>query len=96
VSLFADRVERGLNQQITSFLASDLTLRGGIEITQEYRAKAKELNLTTADLALFRSMVFAGDNNHLASVKAVSKAYPLRGEMELSDDLNGGRLKSVI
>ena len=94
VSLFADRVERGLNQQITSFLASDLTLRGGIEITQEYRAKAKELNLTTADLALFRSMVFAGDNNHLASVKAVSKAYPLRGEMELSDDLNGGSVST--
>jgi len=90
VSLFADRVERGLNQQITSFLASDLTVRGGIEIGDEYRAKAKELSLTTADLALFRSMVFAGDNNHLASVKAVSKAYPLRGEMELSDNLDGG------
>lgn len=90
VSLFADRVERGLNQQITSFLASDLTLRGGIEIGDEYRAKAQELSLTTADLALFRSMVFAGDNNHLASVKAVSKAYPLRGQMELSDNLEGG------
>ncbi len=90
VSLFADRVERGLNQQITSFLASDLTVRGGIEIGDEYRAKAQELSLTTADLALFRSMVFAGDNNHLASVKAVSKAYPLRGQMELSDNLDGG------
>ncbi len=90
VSLFADRVERGLNQQITSFLASDLTVRGGIEIGDEYRAKAQELSLSTADLALFRSMVFAGDNNHLASVKAVSKAYPLRGQMELSDNLDGG------
>jgi len=92
VSLFADRVERGLNQQITSFLASDLTVRGGIEITDEYRDKAAELNLQTADLALFRSMVFAGDNNHLASVKAVDRAYPLRGEMELSDDLEVGQL----
>jgi putative ABC transport system permease protein len=92
VSLFADRVERGLNQQITSFLASDLTIRGGIEISEEYRLKANELNLDTADLALFRSMVFAGDNNHLASVKAVSHDYPLRGEMELSDDLEVGKL----
>jgi len=92
VSLFADRVERGLNQQITSFLASDLTVRGGIEIGDDYRAKAAELNLQTADLALFRSMVFAGDNNHLASVKAVSSAYPLRGQMELSDDLAAGNV----
>jgi putative ABC transport system permease protein len=92
VSLFADRVERGLNQQISSFLASDLTVRGGIEISDDYRAKASELNLQTADLALFRSMVFAGENNHLASVKAVSDAYPLRGQIEISDDLDAGNV----
>jgi len=85
VSLFADRVERGLNQQISSFLAADLALRGGIEINDQYRLKANELGLATADTAQFRSMVFAGDNNHLASVKAVSMSYPLRGVMELSD-----------
>ena len=90
VSLFADRVERGLNQQISSFLASDLAVRGGIEISQEYRDKASDLSLATADTASFRSMVFAGDNNHLASVKAVSSAYPLRGEIELSDNLKQG------
>ncbi|MFT4635293.1 MAG: putative ABC transport system permease protein [Chitinophagales bacterium] len=92
VSLFADRVERGLNQQITSFLASDLTVRGGIEISDDYRQKATQLDLKTADLALFRSMVFAGDSNHLASVKAVSSAYPLRGQIELSDDLEVGNV----
>jgi len=86
VSLFADRVERGLNQQISSFLAADLALQGGIEVADEYRNKAKELSLLTADTAQFRSMVFAGDNNHLAAVKAVSHGYPLRGVMELSDN----------
>lgn len=90
VSLFADRVERGLNQQISSFLAADLALRGGISISDEYREKALELNLQTADTAGFRSMVFAGDKNHLASVKAVSQDYPLRGEIELSNNLAGG------
>ncbi len=86
VSLFADRVERGLNQQISSFLAADLALRGGIEISDEYREKADDLLLDTADIAQFRSMVFSGDANHLAAVKAVSKTYPLRGVMELSDN----------
>lgn len=95
VSLFADRVEQGLNQQISSFLAADLALRGGIDISQEYRQKATELNLQTADIAGFRSMVFAGDNNHLAAVKAVSNAYPLRGKIELSSNLAGGDVVSL-
>ena len=92
VSLFADRVERGLNQQISSFLAADLVLRGGKAISKEYRLKANELNLQTADTASFRSMVFAGEKNHLASVKAVSNAYPLRGQIELSNNLAGGNV----
>lgn len=93
VSLFADRVERGLNQQISSFLAADLALRGGIDISEEYRLKAKELNLQTANIAGFRSMVFAGDQNHLSSVKAVSNNYPLRGDVELSTNLEGGNVE---
>ncbi len=89
VSLFADRVERGITQQISQFLAADLAVRGGIEIAPVYRDKANELSLVTADTVSFRSMVFAGDNNHLASVKAVSQSYPLRGSVELSDNIQG-------
>ncbi len=89
VSLFADRVERGLNAQISSFLASDLAVRSGLVIDDRFYQQAEQLNLQTADIASFRSMVFAGDNNHLASVKVVSSGYPLRGVVELSADLNG-------
>ena len=88
VSLLADRVEGGLNQQVGSFLASDLVVQAGIEIGPEYVDQAKSLDLQTANMAQFRSMVFAGDNNHLASVKAVSQAYPLVGQMELVTNLN--------
>ncbi|RBP48851.1 ABC transporter permease [Arenicella xantha] len=95
VSLFADRVERGLNQQISSFLAADLALSGGIEIAPEYRDKAQELGLVWADTAQFRSMVFAGDSNHLASVKAVSSTYPLRGVLELSDNAAANNVVSL-
>lgn len=84
VSLFADRVERGLNQQISSFLAADLALSGGIEISDAYRQQAITAGLDIAETVRFRSMVFAGERNHLAAVKAVDQAYPLRGEMELS------------
>ena len=95
VSLFADRVERGLNQQISSFLAADLAVRGGIEISEDYRQQAEALGLESADVAQFRSMVFAGDNNHLAAVKAVSKSYPLRGVMELTEDLDAANVSNV-
>ena len=95
VSLFADRVERGLNAQISSFLASDLAVRGGIPIEARFSDQAKKFGLETADLARFRSMVFAGDDSHLASVKVVSQGYPLRGQLELSQDLQGQSLSKV-
>ena len=84
VSLLADRVDRGINQQITAFLAADLALRSRQGIDNKYTQQANDIGLKTATIALFRSMVFYGDNSHLASVKAVEKAYPLRGEIELS------------
>ncbi len=89
VSLFADRVERGILQQISQFLAADLAIQGGIEMDQKFRVQANESGLETADTVRFRSMVFAGDKNHLAAVKAVSQSYPLRGVMEVADNIRG-------
>lgn len=95
VSLLADRVERGLNAQISSFLAADLALRSGIKVSDEYREQARKLELNTSDIAQFSSMVFAGDNNHLASVKAVDAQYPLRGLIEITQDLNADKVKKL-
>lgn len=95
VSLFADRVERGILQQISQFLAADLAVRGGIEIDQEYRIKATSEGIALADTASFRSMVFADDKNHLAAVKAVSYSYPLRGQIELSDNIRGRNVEKL-
>lgn len=94
VSLFADRVERGILQQISQFLAADLAIRGGIEIDDQYRVKTSELGIDTADTVSFRSMVFAGEKNHLAAVKAVSAEYPLRGQIELTADAVGETVSS--
>ncbi|MGH1542609.1 MAG: ABC transporter permease [Arenicella sp.] len=98
VSLLADRVDRGINQQITAFLAADLALRSRQGIENKYIQQANDIGLETASIAQFRSMVFYGDNSHLASVKAVEKAYPLRGKIELSgqkfDDQNSQKLST--
>lgn len=95
VSLFADRVERGIMQQISQFLAADLAVRGAITINDRYSQKANDLGLNTTNTASFRSMVFAGDKNHLAAAKAVQPAYPLRGAIEVSDTVNGANIKAL-
>jgi len=83
VSLLADRVDRGLTNHVSSFLAADLALRGRVPISEEYRQQASDMNIETAAVAEFQSMVFVGDHNHLASLKVVQSNYPLRGQIEL-------------
>ena len=85
VSLLADRVEQGLSRQVSSFLAADLVVSSGIEVPALFREHAIESGLDAATTARFESMVFSGDHNHLASVKAVTGNYPLRGELTLSE-----------
>ena len=92
VSLLADRVERGLNEQISAFLAADIAVRSGIEIDSVYFDKAAELEFETATTANFVSMLFSSnpesEANHLAAIKAVQSTYPLRGQLELVDALD--------
>ncbi len=86
VALVSDRVQSGLNREVSSFLAADLRLRDSREIESKYRARAESDGLSTAKIAQFSSMVFFGDSNHLASVKAVEDGYPLRGQLTLADE----------
>lgn len=88
VSLLADRVENGLNAQISSFLAADKVVQGNRAIRKEVHEFARELNLATARITLLRSMVFADDKNHLAAVKSVDNQYPLRGKILVTGRLN--------
>ncbi len=91
VSLLADRVERGLNEQISAFLAADMAVRSGLEIDSSYQEKANELTMQTARTATFVSMLFSSNPdsqaNHLAAIKAVQPAYPLRGQLELVNSI---------
>jgi putative ABC transport system permease protein len=84
VSVLADRVERGLEEQITSFLAADLAVQSSLVMDNSFRLKAQEIGLNTAQVAFFSSMVFSETSNHLASVKVVETNYPLRGQIEVS------------
>ncbi len=80
ISLFVDRLQRALVAESTSFLAADRVIDSSRPIPEGFRAKAAAAGLVTADVLTFPSMVGAGERrSRLASVKAVSAGYPLRG-----------------
>lgn len=93
VSLLADRVERGLDEQISAFLAADMALQGNKPVADQFADKASQLELEQARIALFSSMVFAGDASHLAALKVVDNAYPLRGLMQVSKHLDASAVE---
>lgn len=85
ILVFTSRVEQSLLIQSHSFLAADRIIKSGLPIPDQRFEVAEQFGLAHAMTAEFRSMVFAHDQLHLASVKAVSEHYPLRGVLELSD-----------
>lgn len=84
IAVFTDRLERTLVSQSNSVLGADLVLRSSQPHNPAWDSTAKEQGVTTTQAAQFSSMVFAGDDMHLASVKAVAEGYPLRGQFEIS------------
>jgi putative ABC transport system permease protein len=85
ISAFTTRLQSALEQESHRFLAADAVVRGGRELPARWLQQARKNGLQQALTLVFPSMVFAGeDNMYLASVKAVSDAYPLRGELTYS------------
>lgn len=85
ISLFADRLQRTMTIQAAEFLAGDLALAGPAPIDQAWLDKAAELRLAQSQTVEFASMLLENNEMLLASAKAVSDAYPLRGQLKTTD-----------
>jgi putative ABC transport system permease protein len=83
VGFFTDRVRQALDRETDQLLAADLVLNGDQPIAANVRQEAARRGLALADTATFPSMAQAGELAQLATLKAVSAAYPLRGEVKL-------------
>ncbi|GIZ53954.1 ABC transporter permease [Noviherbaspirillum aridicola] len=96
VGFFVDRMRAGLNRDAHQLLGGDLVINADRPVSQAWRAEAVRRGLRVADTTTFPSMALAGQGDdvrsQLASVKAVSPGYPLRGAMKLEDpaDRAGG------
>ena len=90
ISAFTTRLGTALEQESHRFLAADLVISAGNELPGEWLAEAGERGLQSARTLNFPSMVYAGEEAmHLAAVKAVTEAYPLRGDLLVADEAYG-------
>jgi putative ABC transport system permease protein len=85
VGFFADRISGGLARDARQLLGGDAMVASDQPAPAAFAAQARALGLATATTAAFPSMGRAPDDkggaSHLVSVKAVSDAYPLRGQV---------------
>jgi putative ABC transport system permease protein len=96
ISAFTSRLQTALVQESHRFLAADTVVSSGRELPQEWIQEAGRRGLQQASTLSFPSMVYAGDENmYLASIKAVSEAYPLRGELTYASEPFGEALPAV-
>ncbi len=87
ISAFTARLQHALERESHRFLAADLVVRSGGAMPAAWLEEAGRRGLEQASTLSFPTMVFgAGDAMHLASVKAVSAGYPLRGELRFSTE----------
>ena len=89
VGFLTDRIGKAVVRQANEVLAADLRLRSQEPIPDTWRDRAQEFDLQTAETNTFPSVVFAGDLSALATIKAVSESYPLRGNVRVSDTMFG-------
>lgn len=84
VGFFTDRVGRALAQQASILLGADLALISDHAPDAEIEREALRRGLLTAHTVSFPSMVLHGERAQLAEIKAVSRDYPLRGQLRVA------------
>ncbi len=89
VGFLTDRIGKAVARQANEVLAADLRLRSPDPVPDEWREAAERFGLQTAETRTFPSVVYAGDDSSLATIKAVSDNYPLRGSVRVADRLFG-------
>lgn len=89
VGLFTDRVARQLERQASETLASDVVIASRTPTEQRIIDQALANGLATARTVVISSAVFVNDLSQLIDIKAVTPAYPLRGELGLKETLEG-------
>ncbi|MGH8253100.1 MAG: ABC transporter permease [Steroidobacteraceae bacterium] len=81
VGFLVDRIGHAVQAQASEVLAADARVESPEALALPLQQRAQELHLQGARLATMLSVVFNGDNSHLAEIRAASSGYPLRGAL---------------
>ncbi len=92
VSFFSDRVQKALVLESNQLLGGDLLVTSDAPLSPDYAEHARKIGLRTTQLIKFPSMISFDEKNLLTSIKAVSRGYPLRGELKLTDPPTEGSI----
>ena len=85
ISIFAERMRSTLVTEAGSVLAADLALQGSQPAAEPWVAWANALEIEQAEVISFSSMLFSNSAQQLASVRAVSETYPLKGMVQVAE-----------
>ena len=85
IALFTDRLEKALLLESANMLAADRIVSGRGDLPREVLTEGQTRGLSTAEVVSFTSMAFSETGNILVAAKAVTDAYPLRGEVIVSE-----------
>jgi putative ABC transport system permease protein len=83
VQLGAQRTLDLLLAKAAEINGGDLSISSRSPLPDDYRERAVALQLRAADSLSFPSMLFAGEAQQLADVKAVAGDYPVRGQLRV-------------
>lgn len=81
IGFFTDRLGRGMANQSADFLGADLTLVSPRPVDSAWLNQARTQGLEAIETLQFASVVVAGEELLLSSVKAVQDGFPLRGKL---------------
>jgi putative ABC transport system permease protein len=83
VGFFTDRIAGAIERQGGELLAADLAIEASSPVPAVIPGHAAALGLTSAETTSFRSVVLSDDKTQLVAAKAVTQAYPLRGQLRI-------------
>lgn len=84
VSFLSNRMHRAFELDARQLLASDLLIVADQAISPSLIEQAHQMGLKTAQTVVFPSMASSATQSKLASIKAVSDSYPLRGSLAIN------------
>lgn len=89
-AFFTGAVQEGLRRHGAELLGADAVVGRNQPLPPAWAQVARARGLATAETLEFASMVQAGDGFQLATVKAVSSGYPLRGRLQIDGQVRRG------